>query len=46
MNDVEGINIIRERRIKKQKDRNIYTNQELVSIRVDAYRLLLHDIQN
>ena len=46
MNDVEGINTIRERRIKKQKDRNIYTNQELVSIRVDVYILLLHDIQN
>ena len=46
MNDVEGINTIRERRIKKQKDTNIYTNQELVSIRVDAYRLLLHCIQN
>jgi hypothetical protein len=29
MNDVEEINTIRERRIKKQKDRNIYTNQEL-----------------
>ena len=23
MNDVEGVNTIRERRIKKQKDRNI-----------------------